>query len=399
MMQELFNMRDATNPVNKLAANGYILDWGNYAHSLERMLCECAKIAEAKGYEFFGLQFFGECWSGPGVTYARDGPSDDCRGTDFKACSDDPDRPCVGRAFTNYVYKVVDQGKTEPKVDGKWTKWTEWTICDKKCGGGKRFRFRECSNPEPSGGGAECPGAYEEELPCNTEKCEKVPCTEKLDIGLILDGSGSVSSANYIKMKQFIVELTRMYTVGANNVRFGALHYSRSAYFDFNLATYLTNDKVADAINKIHYPRGTTRTDLALKMAEDKFFCSNCGRAGADKALLVFTDGKSNSGAAPMDTTTANMKQNGVNIIAVGIGSGANKPELSLIASKKDDVLMIDDFKYMVDKLNLLLKLTCYDKPKNDVVEDVAMEDEMMASHGSEDEAVSDDEELTTSVA
>lgn len=53
--------------------------------------------------EYFGVQFYGECWSGPGAgeTFARDGPSEAC----YEG---------VGKKKTNAVYRIEDlPGKQE----------------------------------------------------------------------------------------------------------------------------------------------------------------------------------------------------------------------------------------------------------------------------------------------
>ena len=76
----------------------------------------CAEAVSKKGYTIFGLQFYGECWSGDHVneTYDRDGDSSQCLSAvndEFKPCNDDSDGACVGAAKANYVYKIVGPGK------------------------------------------------------------------------------------------------------------------------------------------------------------------------------------------------------------------------------------------------------------------------------------------------
>lgn len=57
-------------------------------------------------------------------------------------------------------------------VDGSWTSWSSWSSCSATCGGGVMTRSRECSNPPPSMGGADCDGADMETELCNTNECE-----------------------------------------------------------------------------------------------------------------------------------------------------------------------------------------------------------------------------------
>ena len=56
-------------------------------------------------------------------------------------------------------------------VDGMWTSWTSWTGCTKSCDGGKRYRSRNCTNPEPKNNGLYCVGPDEEDRFCNIQRC------------------------------------------------------------------------------------------------------------------------------------------------------------------------------------------------------------------------------------
>ncbi len=76
-----------------------------------RLYCKCAELAELKGYSHFGLQFYGECWSGPSAAsrFAMQGSSDRCIGPDFKACDDSAVTECIGKDATNYIYQLVKE--------------------------------------------------------------------------------------------------------------------------------------------------------------------------------------------------------------------------------------------------------------------------------------------------
>ena len=56
---------------------------------------------------------------------------------------------------------------------------------------------------------------------------------------------------------------------------------------------------------------GGTRTDKALRMAEEKLFCSSCGvRGNIPHVLLVITDGNTNDGSESLTQATATLKVN-----------------------------------------------------------------------------------------
>ena len=71
------------------------LDW----HNLNKTIDACAEQAKKKGYLYFGLQFYGECWSGPHahLTYDQDGNSTKCIYG-------------VGQRRANAVYMLAGEG-------------------------------------------------------------------------------------------------------------------------------------------------------------------------------------------------------------------------------------------------------------------------------------------------
>ena len=82
----------------------------SFFHSLA---CLCANVALEKGYNVFGLQFYGECWSGKDglETYNRFGNEADqkCVMAPWNNCDTNSDNLCVGVPRTNYVY-VLKEG-------------------------------------------------------------------------------------------------------------------------------------------------------------------------------------------------------------------------------------------------------------------------------------------------
>lgn len=68
------------------------IDWNNLNKTIEA----CAIKVKEAGFVYFGLQFYGECWSGPKahLTYHEDGKSKRCIAG-------------VGMAYANFVYRLV----------------------------------------------------------------------------------------------------------------------------------------------------------------------------------------------------------------------------------------------------------------------------------------------------
>ncbi|XP_046546208.1 uncharacterized protein LOC124256280 [Haliotis rubra] len=71
---------------------------------------------------------------------------------------------CVGVAEEA---QSCDTGVLCP-VDGNWGVWTPWSVCSVTCSSGSRERSRLCDNPAAANGGADCVGQANETESCNT---------------------------------------------------------------------------------------------------------------------------------------------------------------------------------------------------------------------------------------
>lgn len=98
--------RDYNHP----AFSGQFIDWNNFETYLPDLSCRCAQKAATKGYNTFGIQYYGECWSGKKADekYFTDGVSSSCVNQCYKPCKNF-DRFCTGKGFTNFVYRITTE--------------------------------------------------------------------------------------------------------------------------------------------------------------------------------------------------------------------------------------------------------------------------------------------------
>ena len=55
---------------------------------------------------------------------------------------------------------------------GQWGGWASWSECSAQCGSGVQARLRDCNNPRPQHGGAECDWADAiDTVPCQGTEC------------------------------------------------------------------------------------------------------------------------------------------------------------------------------------------------------------------------------------
>ena len=76
-------------------------------------------------YTMFGLQNYGECWSGSDACdqYSRHGDSKLCIGNNYTMCDLNDDRECIGKGNANFVYLLLE---------GKPLRTLGFTLCFKK---------------------------------------------------------------------------------------------------------------------------------------------------------------------------------------------------------------------------------------------------------------------------
>ncbi|XP_066924719.1 coadhesin-like [Clytia hemisphaerica] len=151
--------------------DGQLIDLNNYGQSLKELVCRCSQLAKAKGFEYFAIQFYGECWAGHPKDATRHGISKGgCVDARLKDGSCGPrSTECAGKCGENFVYRVAKP------VDGGWSSWGKYGACVGRCGSkGVQRRYRTCSKPRPVDGGKPCVGPR-----FSTKTCQKAACPGK----------------------------------------------------------------------------------------------------------------------------------------------------------------------------------------------------------------------------
>ncbi|TKS88049.1 SCO-spondin Precursor [Collichthys lucidus] len=89
-----------------------------------------------------------------------------------RSCSDlHGDTECLDSPSSCEAGVLQCQSVPGCHVDGGWSQWGAWTDCSLPCGGGVKFRTRQCDNPSPQSGGRGCLGIAEQQKDCNIHLC------------------------------------------------------------------------------------------------------------------------------------------------------------------------------------------------------------------------------------
>ncbi|XP_028394866.1 deleted in malignant brain tumors 1 protein-like [Dendronephthya gigantea] len=187
-------------------------------------------------------------------------------------------------------------------------------------------------------------------------------CQNKLDLGFMLDSSGSVGYDNFERMKGFVKHLTDFFKLGRDHTRVSVMSFSDIPSIPIPLSRYFSDKSQFDnAVDRIKYINGGTATARALNMAYNEMFRSGNGAREPEykKVLIILTDGRSSSGQ--VGGPARKLKNSGVVIFSVGIGSGLSLPELQEMASDPVDhhVITLNNFTQLAGLAEEMSSKTC----------------------------------------
>ncbi|XP_028419056.1 cubilin-like [Dendronephthya gigantea] len=176
-------------------------------------------------------------------------------------------------------------------------------------------------------------------------------CTKKIDLGFVMDSSGSIGRHNFEKTKSFIKYFTDYFKISPNETRVSVITFATRPTLHFGFSReFRTRQDLYLAIDKIPYNGGKRNTAMALLNASiDMFHTQNGARiSGIKRILIVLTAGKS---TRDVHHPSQKLKNLGVVIFSIGVGSGIDVLELEKMASSpaKDHVFLIDNFNEFAD--------------------------------------------------
>ncbi|GFR95034.1 collagen alpha-5(VI) chain, partial [Elysia marginata] len=181
----------------------------------------------------------------------------------------------------------------------------------------------------------------------------------KIDLVLLLDASGSVGSADFRKQVNFLADLVAQFDVGPTKMQVAAATYDSDVNRQFYLNDYNDTQSVVEAIRRISYTGGSTATHLALNFTRQVLFADGNGhRKGVPKVVIIATDGDSDI-RSETESESLKLKQEGVRVYPIAIGSGVSLSELTYMATDPSFVFKVDSFNRLQDFLPLLQKSLC----------------------------------------
>ncbi|KAL3967669.1 antigen [Sarotherodon galilaeus] len=164
-------------------------------------------------------------------------------------------------------------------------------------------------------------------------------CPPQVDIAFLLDGSGSVSSGDFRKMKKFVKDLIQSFL--SIDAQFSVSQFSGSPQVHFYFKRFSSSGSIETDINGIYQHNGATYTAKAIRhLVENVFTSQGRSRPNVKKVLIVITDGESND-RINLGGSVQLAKNKNIVRFAIGVGNAftqsAAKQELDTIASSPSD--------------------------------------------------------------
>jgi len=255
-------------------------------------------------------------WTGWSKCSAQCGGGVEQRLREVKVAMKFGGKPCGGVSETRSCNSQACE------KDCELTEWTKWSTCSKDCDGGtqKRQKFVR----QVAEGAGKCADEWSpkrlEYKECNKHRCqlaagsETLTCDEKLDVVLLLDGSGSLGRKGWEAEKKAALRTVDAFAdpqTAATNAQIAVVLYSgprtwsgvfrcmakntknvdREKVCNVKSVTHFTGDlkKVKALVSGLKWPSGSTLTSLALMTAKAELAL---GRKDSHSIVVVFTDGR-----------------------------------------------------------------------------------------------------------
>nr|XP_046250911.1 integrin alpha-11 [Scatophagus argus] len=168
-------------------------------------------------------------------------------------------------------------------------------------------------------------------------------CETFMDIVIVLDGSNSIYP--WYEVQDFLINILHKFYIGPGQTQVGVVQYGSTVVHEFSLGEYQTVDEVVEAARSIDQRGGEeTRTALGINVARSKAF-KRGGRPGAQKVMIVITDGESHDSPqlvqAVADSESDNITMYAIAVLGYynrrGINPEAFLKEIKFIASDPDE--------------------------------------------------------------
>lgn len=156
----------------------------------------------------------------------------------------------------------------------------------------------------------------------------------------MLDASSSIGGdTNFQLCLKFVKAVYSSFTISATGYRIGMVLFGASASVSFDFSKYTSASAIDAAIGSMKLVGGDCAAGQGLSTCQTQLFAQS--RQNAARVLLVMMAGKSTDDVTGI---AGSLKNSGVKIFCLGMGSSFDKTQLTAMASADSYVQIAADY-------------------------------------------------------
>lgn len=179
---------------------------------------------------------------------------------------------------------------------------------------------------------------------------------------MAVDSSSAVPKENWLKIKSFMKSIVDAFLISKPATHVGILSFSSVPYLETRFLEELSKSNISQLLDNMQQLLGKQRRiDKALRMANSEFFSlkSRGFRPHKSKVFLLITGGNPTEGTKDVASAVNLLTQNGVSVMAVGVGPGVDNALLQSMMEKKENYFKIADYNKLGTYVSDVVKAIC----------------------------------------
>ena len=192
-------------------------------------------------------------------------------------------------------------------------------------------------------------------------------CSDGADIAFLVDNA-DISLFKYQLEKEFVKNTMTKLIAKSSQLNAAIVLYNGTVTGELNLTQRFEINHFLHVVENIDNPDpctfNITRIDRALQFTADHVFATDGGsRSSTSKIAVLLTQSTTSLGLElfPLTNASESLKQKGIRLLVVGIGSGVEtyKQKLQDITETEDDLIMVKSFSSLFAFENELVDKIC----------------------------------------
>ena len=173
----------------------------------------------------------------------------------------------------------------------------------------------------------------------------------QLDFGFVFGSNGKNAQATLAVERELAKKMVQKYDISNSAALFGAISYDNDARVEWKFGDVVDAKSTIDRIDRLRMLRNGSNVLKALQLARDDLFSINNGaRRDVPKTLIVFID-KTEARHQRLEGIAKQLKDKGIKVIVIAIGSEVDKKDVTGIASSPKDLISSPDPSMSTDDL------------------------------------------------